>query len=190
MNEHSTEKKTPETVFLPKLVLTLLNLTDYIFSHLCREISFPNRMSFNLDLDIRKLICLVWRSKYQIVFLNGSVVKMNTTISPLVCLLEAKWWFVLSCLGVNKDWLHGSYIQKADHLNCATQLMYWISKEQIESQKLKIVSQDSLSKCLKVMKVKCYQFLLYISIFRSDATVEMIVKATVKVWFTLCLDIA
>lgn len=70
--------------------------------------------------------------------------------------------------------------------------MYWISKEQREGQKLKIVFQDSLSECLKVMKVKCYQFLLYISIFRSDAIaiVEMKVKATVKVWFTLCLGIS
>lgn len=59
--------------------------------------------------------------------------------------------------------------------------MSWISEDQPEGQKLKIVLQNNLSECLKVIKVKCYQFFIYISTFRSKTIMEMKVETAVKV---------
>lgn len=57
-----------------------------------------------------------------------------------------------------------------------------MSGDQPGGQKQKIVSQNSLSECLKVIKVKCYQYIfLYTSVFRSETKMEMKVEIAVKV---------
>ena len=59
--------------------------------------------------------------------------------------------------------------------------MSWISEDQPEGQKLKIVLPNSLNECLKVIKVKCSNFFLYMSTFRSENIMEMKVERAVKV---------
>lgn len=59
--------------------------------------------------------------------------------------------------------------------------MSWISEDQPEGQKLKIVLPNSLNDCLKVIKVKCYNFFLYMATFRSENIMEMKVERAAKV---------
>lgn len=57
MNKYSTQRPI-ETLFLCDRAVLFLIFIEYIFLHLSREISFPYRMGFNLDLEIRKSISL------------------------------------------------------------------------------------------------------------------------------------
>lgn len=58
--------------------------------------------------------------------------------------------------------------------------MPWISEDQTEGQKLKIVLQNSLSECLKIIKVQGYQY--YFGIFQPlEIVMEMKVQTAAKI---------